>query len=220
MLWQKLVLLAKARAAAGGGCPAGGADEDGSSSGPVDSEAGVDQHTRSSAAAAAAAAAASSRAAGQSAVLHGPESSNTDTTEVLLQHLSQNCSLTPSKAEGLGDQQEARVKLLNVQEQQQQSASHSLPTQPHAGITSSGTQGRQQQQDRCSSAGDSQAELQQLIWHPSDAAVKPIVANRRIERLAEPSWDATALPFAPLTLQSMLECDQGELERFLTQVRG
>jgi hypothetical protein len=137
---------------------------------------------------------------------------------MLLQHMSTKCSLTPSKAEGLGDQQEARVKLLNVQEQQQQqqqqSAGHSLPAQPHA--SSSSTQGRQQ--DRHSSAGDSQTELQELIWHPSDGAVKPIVANRRIERLAEPSWDAAALPFAPLTLQGMLECDQGELERFLTQV--
>ena len=38
----------------------------------------------------------------------------------------------------------------------------------------------------------------ELIWHASDSSVKPIVANRRIERLPEPKWDAQALPFKPL----------------------
>eukprot|EP00955_Chlamydomonas_euryale_P023544 248985-Chlamydomonas_euryale.AAC.1 len=39
------------------------------------------------------------------------------------------------------------------------------------------------------------------MWHPSDTAVKPIVANRRIERLPEPKFDAKALPFPALSLQ-------------------
>lgn len=57
-----------------------------------------------------------------------------------------------------------------------------------------------------------------LVWHPSDAAVKPIVANRRIERLPEPQWDAKSLPFEPLSLQQMLNSDQQELEAFLTHI--
>jgi serine/threonine-protein kinase ULK4 len=57
-----------------------------------------------------------------------------------------------------------------------------------------------------------------LIWHPSDSAVKPIVANRRIERLPDLTWDAKSLPFEPLSLQQMLNCDQGELEAFLTHI--
>ena len=40
--------------------------------------------------------------------------------------------------------------------------------------------------------------MYELIWHASDSSVKPIVANRRIERLPEPKWDAQALPFTPL----------------------
>jgi hypothetical protein len=47
-----------------------------------------------------------------------------------------------------------------------------------------------------------------LIWHPSDLAVKPIVANRRIERLPEPRFDARALPFQPLGLAELLDTDQ------------
>ena len=43
--------------------------------------------------------------------------------------------------------------------------------------------------------------LETLVWHPSDAAVKPIVANRRIERLPEPRYDPRALPFQPMSLQ-------------------
>lgn len=40
-----------------------------------------------------------------------------------------------------------------------------------------------------------------LIWHASDMAVKPIVANRRIERLPEPRWDARSIPFAILVIR-------------------
>jgi serine/threonine-protein kinase ULK4 len=65
---------------------------------------------------------------------------------------------------------------------------------------------------------DSYSVLLSQIWHPSDSAVKPIVANRRIERLPDPTWTAAALPFPPLSLPGMLDCDQVELERFLTQV--
>ncbi len=43
--------------------------------------------------------------------------------------------------------------------------------------------------------------VEALIWHPSDSAVKPIVANRRIERLPEPRYDPKALSFTPMSLQ-------------------
>lgn len=62
------------------------------------------------------------------------------------------------------------------------------------------------------------SDLEALMWYPSDSAVKPIVANRRIERLPEPKWDRNLLPFQPLTLQEMLSSDQKELEGFLTHI--
>jgi serine/threonine-protein kinase ULK4 len=40
-----------------------------------------------------------------------------------------------------------------------------------------------------------QPAVEDLIWHPSDSAVKPIVGNRRIERVAEPRWEARSLSF-------------------------
>lgn len=43
-----------------------------------------------------------------------------------------------------------------------------------------------------------QPSLEKLIWHPSDVSIKPIVANRRIERLPEPKWDPAALSFEAL----------------------
>lgn len=60
--------------------------------------------------------------------------------------------------------------------------------------------------------------VQRLIWHPSDAAVKPIVGNRRIERLPDPKWDPKTLPFNPLSLHDMLNSDQKDLETFLTHI--
>mmetsp|Transcript_37117 Transcript_37117/g.82576 ORF Transcript_37117/g.82576 Transcript_37117/m.82576 type:complete len:1288 (+) Transcript_37117:271-4134(+) len=60
--------------------------------------------------------------------------------------------------------------------------------------------------------------VEKLIWHPSDTAVKPIVANRRIERLPEPRFDAKSLPFPAMSLQDMLQADQKELENFLTHI--
>ncbi|KAG2493011.1 hypothetical protein HYH03_008674 [Edaphochlamys debaryana] len=62
------------------------------------------------------------------------------------------------------------------------------------------------------------ASLEDLIWHPSDTAVKPIVANRRIERLPEPRYDAASLPFKPWTLAEMLGANQADLEAFLTHI--
>lgn len=53
-------------------------------------------------------------------------------------------------------------------------------------------------QDQPSTSGTPRPSIYELIWHASDSSVKPIVANRRIERLPEPKWDAQALPFRPL----------------------
>ncbi|KAL0019961.1 hypothetical protein WJX79_009290 [Trebouxia sp. C0005] len=69
-----------------------------------------------------------------------------------------------------------------------------------------------------STSGTPRPSVYELIWHVSDSSVKPIVANRRIERLPEPKWDAQALPFKPLALQDMLSASQQDLEAFLTQV--
>jgi serine/threonine-protein kinase ULK4 len=118
-------------------------------------------------------------------------------------------------------QQEASVKLLGLQHAQQEYCSAAAQQQPYSSSSSSAPASRQVPDSTHGEdvdAADSDTDLLSLIWHPTDSAVKPIVANRRIERLAEPSWDAASLPFAPLTLQGMLDCDQGELERFLTQV--
>ncbi|CAG9460825.1 unnamed protein product [Pedinophyceae sp. YPF-701] len=60
--------------------------------------------------------------------------------------------------------------------------------------------------------------LEDVIWHASDMVVKPIVGNRRIERVPEPRWDAAALPFRPLTLQEMIMAPAQQLEGFLQQV--
>jgi hypothetical protein len=64
----------------------------------------------------------------------------------------------------------------------------------------------------------SAAPLASLIWHASDTAVKPIVGNRRIERLPEPRFEARDLPFQPLTLTEMLNTSQRDLETFLTDI--
>ncbi|PNH11471.1 Serine/threonine-protein kinase ULK4 [Tetrabaena socialis] len=62
------------------------------------------------------------------------------------------------------------------------------------------------------------ASMEELIWHTSDTAVKPIVANRRIERLPEPRYDAASLPFKPWSLPEMLGANQADLEAFLTHI--
>lgn len=60
--------------------------------------------------------------------------------------------------------------------------------------------------------------LESLVWHASDVMVKPIVGNRRIERLPELRFDSTSLPFPALTLAQMLKSDNKELENFLTLI--
>ena len=55
-----------------------------------------------------------------------------------------------------------------------------------------------EQAEQPSTSAAARPTVYELIWHASDSSVKPIVANRRIERLPEPKWDAQALPFRPL----------------------
>lgn len=62
------------------------------------------------------------------------------------------------------------------------------------------------------------SSVELLIWHASDTAVKPIVANRRIERLPEPKYDAKALTFPALSLPELLRAEHKDLEAFLTQI--
>ncbi|MEW5310458.1 MAG: hypothetical protein WDW38_002255 [Sanguina aurantia] len=50
-------------------------------------------------------------------------------------------------------------------------------------------------------AGADAAAMERLIWTAADTAVKPIVANKRIERTPEPRFDAKSLPFEPLTME-------------------
>ena len=56
------------------------------------------------------------------------------------------------------------------------------------------------------------------VFHASDLSVRPIVGNRRIEKIMDPRYDRQGLPFTPLTLQHMLSSSQPELEAFLTKV--
>eukprot|EP00891_Asterochloris_glomerata_P004830 jgi/Astpho2/4830/e_gw1.00068.1.1_t len=72
--------------------------------------------------------------------------------------------------------------------------------------------------DRTSTSGLAGPSAASLIWHATDSSVKPIVSNRRIERLPEPQWDPRLLPFKPLALPEMLKCSQQDLEAFLTQI--
>jgi serine/threonine-protein kinase ULK4 len=82
--------------------------------------------------------------------------------------------------------------------------------------------GRGQGSSSAAAGAGSTPPLEKLIYHGSDAGVKPIVNNKRIERIVEPPpYDRNALPFQPRTLQEMLslaEHDTKELEQFLTAI--
>jgi serine/threonine-protein kinase ULK4 len=88
-----------------------------------------------------------------------------------------------------------------------------------AAAAAGGVAGELEQLDISSSAPRAGAvPLADLVWHPSDTAVKPIVGNRRIERLPDPRYEARDLPFQPLGLPEMLDTDQRDLETFLTDI--
>lgn len=62
-----------------------------------------------------------------------------------------------------------------------------------------------------STSGSPRPSMYDLIWHATDSSVKPIVANRRIERLPEPKWDARALPFKALVSCCVYQADWPDL---------
>ena len=56
------------------------------------------------------------------------------------------------------------------------------------------------------------------LWHPTDAAVTPIVQNRRIESWPAPVWDPHSLPLRALTAWELLSLRGPELDIFLAQL--
>ena len=75
-------------------------------------------------------------------------------------------------------------------------------------------QGRQSRESPYVAASD----LTNAFWHPSDRLVKPIVANRRIERPILSTFDPTSLPFQPLSSDEVLGLSHQELEDFLNVI--
>ncbi|CAI5516946.1 unnamed protein product [Closterium sp. Naga37s-1] len=59
-----------------------------------------------------------------------------------------------------------------------------------------------------------------VMWHASDVAVKPIVLNRRIEKLPEPAFDARHLPMDPLAPADLVKLAGGSSAAEGQQQRG
>ncbi|CAI5470722.1 unnamed protein product [Closterium sp. Yama58-4] len=59
-----------------------------------------------------------------------------------------------------------------------------------------------------------------VMWHASDVAVKPIVLNRRIEKLPEPAFDARHLPMDPLAPADLVKLAGGSAAAEGQQQRG
>ena len=51
--------------------------------------------------------------------------------------------------------------------------------------------------DDAAAADEQPSSVEDLVWHTTDSAVKPIVGNRRIERVPEPRWEAGHFPSTP-----------------------
>ncbi|GBG84170.1 hypothetical protein CBR_g38144 [Chara braunii] len=64
--------------------------------------------------------------------------------------------------------------------------------------------------------------LSDVMWHALDSSVKPIVLNRRIEKLQEPTFELRALPVDALSAANVvaLQTDQVQLHEFLKAIMG
>ena len=95
------------------------------------------------------------------------------------------------------------------------------PTETAAAASQSdraGLAGRVSAENRDAELGPGVLDPLSSVFHASDLSVRPIVGNRRIEKIMDPRYDRQSLPFTPLTLQNMLSSSQPELEAFLTKV--
>ncbi|GAQ82018.1 Serine-threonine protein kinase FUSED [Klebsormidium nitens] len=63
-----------------------------------------------------------------------------------------------------------------------------------------------------------QVAQSQLLWHQLDLAVKPIVLNRRIEKVQEPTFDPRALPVEPLSGAALAQAPPDQSEAFLARI--
>jgi serine/threonine-protein kinase ULK4 len=63
-----------------------------------------------------------------------------------------------------------------------------------------------------------QVAQSQLLWHQLDLAVKPIVLNRRIEKVQEPTFDPRLLPVEALSSQALAQAPPDQSEAFLARL--
>lgn len=62
--------------------------------------------------------------------------------------------------------------------------------------------------------------LSQSLWHPSDLSVRPIMLNRRIEKIPESTFDSRILPAERLTSSEFVKLEAEQQETFLNKVMG
>ncbi|KAG0627834.1 hypothetical protein M758_2G231400 [Ceratodon purpureus] len=60
--------------------------------------------------------------------------------------------------------------------------------------------------------------LSQSLWHPSDLSVRPIMLNRRIEKVPESNFDSRILPAERLTSSEFVNLEAEQQEAFLKKI--
>lgn len=61
-------------------------------------------------------------------------------------------------------------------------------------------------------------KVQDLLWHASDAHIRPLCMNSRIERYTSPSFSTTDLPFRALSVREVKALGGEKLAQFITDV--
>lgn len=65
---------------------------------------------------------------------------------------------------------------------------------------------------------DNTPQMEDLLHHPSDAHIRPLVSNARIEKLPEQKFEPATLGFPALSLSALKQLPSKDLEAFLTTI--
>uniref|UniRef100_A0A7I4CYJ5 Protein kinase domain-containing protein n=1 Tax=Physcomitrium patens TaxID=3218 RepID=A0A7I4CYJ5_PHYPA len=136
--------------------------------------------------------------------------------------------VSPPQFENNGRSEDHLMTQNEVKGNQLDAMRHVAATPPGVGISRKGSHRAppsNEESRKDLGAGHSNANrplvvLSQALWHPSDLSVRPIMLNRRIEKVPESNFDSRLLPVERLTSSEFVKLEAEQQKVFLNKIMG
>ncbi|XP_024394414.1 serine/threonine-protein kinase RUNKEL [Physcomitrium patens] len=130
--------------------------------------------------------------------------------------------VTPSPSETNGRSENQLMTPAEIEGKQLDTMRQVAATPPNVGIprkaSQRGTEEPKKEPTPAPNPARPSVVLSQSLWHPSDLSVRPIMLNRRIEKVPESNFDSRMLPVERLTSSEFVKMESEQQDAFLNKI--